>query len=372
MPALKRILFLVIQIATVLNAFGQKKADMPRVIKLGVATGFRFTDVRFIVKPSQKLKIILSNTDDMSHNLLITKPGARLKVVEDALKLGDKGPSMSYIPKSGDVLWAIPVVGPNDTKSVIFTAPAKKGIYPYVCTIPGHGYIMYGAMYVSDSGILPDIKTDPNIPPVKNAGKTAHHPIHTTEVLKPLHPYTPVAPYLYRVFIEGASPAAIAVSLPKNISYCWDAAACNLRFAWEGGFLDNSDLWKGKGDAAAKIVGTIFFRDKTNFPFQTDSITDIYNRYYKGYRLVNRYPEFHYTIEGLDMYELIYPADNGIGLIRKFRISGAVRTLWFNTDENDGVSYTSSAGEWVGPRLKLSPQEAKQFSIIMTKKKAVK
>src|SRR5688500_18054007 len=229
-------------------------------ISLNVKAGLQFDIVRFRVNPGAKVKIILTNTDDMSHNLLITKPGTRLKVVNAALQLGEKGPAMSYIPRLPEVLFSIPVVAPNDIGSVTFTAPSAPGVYPYVCTLPGHGFVMYGAIYVTKNPVLPDIKKDLHIPPSRrNEDKSSQvavnddaHAGHVATKPKALHPYTPKAPYLYRVFITGASPAAIAVSLPGSVSYCWDAGTCHLRFAWQGGFLDNSDLWKGKGDAEAK------------------------------------------------------------------------------------------------------------------------
>ena len=193
-----------------------------------------------------------------------------------------------------------------------------------------------------------------------------HTPYTTT--VKPLHPYKLVSPYLYRVFIEGASPAAIAVSLPGNLSYCWDASACKLRFAWSGGFLDNSELWKGKGDVLAKVVGALFFRDKTEFPLSIGNHDGIQVVDYKGYSLINRYPEFHYTLNGIDVYELIMPNNDGTGLIRKFRIPDGTKTVWFNTNATDGVSYISSVGKWKNGKLKLISKQALDFSITMSRK----
>jgi hypothetical protein len=334
----------------------------------------QFDIVRFHVKPGQKVKVILTNTDDMSHNFLITKPGQRIKVVNDALQLGAKGPLMNYTPTSANVLWAMPVVEPNDIKSIEFTAPATVGVYPYVCTLPGHGFVMYGAMYVSRSSMMPDRKKDMNIPPARRDEKDAAqtfglHGNHTATTSKALHPYTTKAPYLYRVFIDGASPAAIAVSLPDSLSYCWDAGTCRLRFAWRGGFLDNSDLWKGKGDATAKVTGSIFFRDKSSYPLRIGSNTTLPVTAYKGYRLINRYPEFHYTIDGVEVYELILPAKDGTGLIRNFSIPQLTENITVITDAADGVTYSSSAGRWENNNLSLTPQEAKKFTIIMRSRK---
>lgn len=365
-----RIFLFIICILLAERSVGQGNNDTTRTFKIGIATGLQFDMVRFSVRPSSKVKIILSNTDDMIHNLLITQQGMRLKVVEDALKLGGQGPAMNYNPGTAEVLWAITAVEPNDSKSISFTAPALKGVYPYVCTLPGHGFIMFGAMYVTDSDVLPDIKTDPNLPPGRNVTNVpAAHPAHNDYNSKPLHPYTPTSPYLYRVFIQGASPAAIAVSLPHALSYCWDAATCNLRFAWEGGFLDNSDLWKGKGDAAAKITGDIFYQSNRTFPFRINNEDSVKEKKYKGYRLINRYPEFHYKINNMNVYELIVPNTTGTGIVRNFRIPDAGGVLWFYTDAGDGVAFTSSAGKWEGGKLKLTAREARRFSIQMTIKK---
>src|SRR5262249_29006001 len=36
---------------------------------------------------------------------------------------------------------------PRELQPLRFTAPTKPGVYPYVCTYPGHWRRMYGAMY---------------------------------------------------------------------------------------------------------------------------------------------------------------------------------------------------------------------------------
>src|SRR5690606_8900120 len=137
----------------------------------------------------------------------------------------------------------------------------------------------------------------------------------------------------------GASPAAIAVRLTKDISYCWDAGTSKLRFAWKGGFVDNTALWKGHKDAEAKIIGDVFYRDKVDFPISIKEEKKIPIVEYKGYRFINRFPEFHYTVNGVDVYELITPYTNGDGLIRKFRVPKSDSKVWFNFDVNDGVNY---------------------------------
>lgn len=341
-------------------------------INIEAIPGLQYDVVRFVVRPGEPVKIVFTNEDDMGHNLLITAPESRLEVVNAALQLAEKGPRMDYIPQSAKVLYAIPVIYGGESQSLSFTAPDSPGAYPYVCTYPGHGFIMYGVMYVSADGSMPDFKEDVNIPPARreeastktNADKGS--PAHGTEHDVPLHPYNPVAPYLYRVFIENSGLASIAVRLSDDLSYCWDATDCRLRFAWTGEFLDNTDLWHGHKNAYAKVLGDIFYRDQTAFPLRIGNPDIVPEAEFKGYRLINRYPEFHYLLSGKEVYEIIHPKSDGTGLIRKFKIPHMEEPLWFVFNPDDGVTYEASAGEWEKGRLKLSPGEAEAFTITMT------
>ena len=62
------------------------------------------------------------------------------------------------------------------------------------------------------------------------------------------------------------------------------------------------------------------------------------------------------------------PKNDGSGLIRKFRIPDGTKTVWFNTNPNDGASYISSSGKWENGKLKLVPKQAIDFSITMSRK----
>jgi hypothetical protein len=188
----------------------------------------------------------------------------------------------------------------------------------------------------------------------------AHTPVY--------HPYQPTAPYIYRIFMPDASPATIAVHLPQKLSYCWDAGTCHLRYAWQGEFLANTDQWQGKGDVYGKPGGPIFFRDKTSYPLQVGKSGSQTSVEFMGYKLINRYPEFHYQVNGVDVYELIKPADDGKALVRTFRVPKGKNTVWFVTHPEDGIVYESSKGKWVENTLKLSPKQAREFIIVMRKK----
>lgn len=347
-----------------MNARQQQTSSQPVVITLIAVPGLQFDQARFAVKPGVQVKLILKNADDMSHNLLITKPGKRLDVVNAAMKLEEEGPQMNYIPESSEVLWSIPVLAPGQEQAITFTAPKEIGVYPYVCTFPGHGFSMFGAMYVTDDPVLPSLETDPNIPPSRQ--KKLAGDAHRAHV-SANHPYKEEPPYLYRAYMEGSSPASIAVRLTDDLSYCWDAEACIIRYAWEGDFVDNTGLWKGKPNSVAKVLGTIFYRNRSIRNLRIGAGESI--PAFKGYRLKDRYPEFHYTIDGVDVYEMIKPDTSGNGLLRTFRIPSARENVLFFFDTTDGVSYRPSAGKTRNNTIVLSPEDAQNFNIIMIKRK---
>jgi putative heme-binding domain-containing protein len=60
---------------------------------------------------------------------------------------------------------------PRDVQQLSFTAPKKAGVYPYVCTYPGHWRRMFGALYVVDD--LEEYLAEPEAYLTKNPLKIA-------------------------------------------------------------------------------------------------------------------------------------------------------------------------------------------------------
>jgi azurin len=73
----------------------------------------------------------------MAHNFVLLKPGTNeLKFVEAGAMFRDQdfiAPALksAVLAKTG-------LAGPGETVQVVFTAPAKPGSYPYICTFSGH------------------------------------------------------------------------------------------------------------------------------------------------------------------------------------------------------------------------------------------
>ncbi|SEC58380.1 putative membrane-bound dehydrogenase domain-containing protein [Maribacter dokdonensis] len=110
----------------------------------------KFNVTRFEVNASEQVELVLQNPDYMQHNLVITKPGKKDIVGKAADKMAadPNAATLNYVPQMGDVLFATPILNPDETYSLKFTAPSKPGEYPYICTFPGHWRIMQGVMIV--------------------------------------------------------------------------------------------------------------------------------------------------------------------------------------------------------------------------------
>ncbi|MBY0524974.1 MAG: HEAT repeat domain-containing protein [Gemmataceae bacterium] len=122
-----------------------------RVIRVGaVPDQMRFDIERFVVKAGKPAEIFFDNTDIMPHNLVITQPGAMEEIgkLAEAQATQPGAAERDYVPASGKVLVKSKLLQPRQSQRISFTAPMKPGVYPYVCTYPGHWLRMYGAMYV--------------------------------------------------------------------------------------------------------------------------------------------------------------------------------------------------------------------------------
>ncbi|MCI0456349.1 MAG: c-type cytochrome, partial [Gemmataceae bacterium] len=53
-----------------------------------------------------------------------------------------------YVPVSKKILLKSRLLQPRESQRLAFAAPGRPGVYPYVCTYPGHWLRMHGALYV--------------------------------------------------------------------------------------------------------------------------------------------------------------------------------------------------------------------------------
>lgn len=122
-----------------------------RVIAIGTVVERMIYDKEMIVVQAGKpVEFRFSNTDNMPHNFAVVQPGALEEVgqLAEATARDADAKDRNFVPKSDKILVASRLLNPGQTQAISFEAPKAPGVYPYVCTYPGHWRRMYGALYV--------------------------------------------------------------------------------------------------------------------------------------------------------------------------------------------------------------------------------
>lgn len=122
-----------------------------RVIRIGtIFEKMSYDKETVVVKAGKPVEFLLENSDLMPHNFVIAQPGSmeEIGLLAESSAQQPGFAARQYVPESGKVLASSRLLQPRDSQKLSFTAPAQPGVYPYVCTYPGHWRRMYGALYV--------------------------------------------------------------------------------------------------------------------------------------------------------------------------------------------------------------------------------
>ena len=169
-------------------------------------------------------------------------------------------------------------------------------------------------------------------------------------------------PVIFRTYLPGASSRAIAVGLPGNRSYAFDATQCRLLYFWKGGFLDFKKSWTGHGGWYSHLLGPKIFTAPPHFPLRLGNSEEIQKVKFNGYRMVHGQPEFLYRIDQLDVrHQITFQPEEDI-IVQKFFLSKTENKIFFIGGENS-QNLSSEDGEWRGNALLIDPVKQEAFTI---------
>lgn len=140
-----------------------------RVIAIGTVVERMIYDKEIIfVQAGKPVEFRFANTDNMPHNFAIVQPGSLEEVglLAEATSRDADAAERHYVPKSDKVMLASRLLQPGESQAITFEAPQTPGVYPYVCTYPGHWRRMFGALYVVAN--LDEYQADPQAYLAKN------------------------------------------------------------------------------------------------------------------------------------------------------------------------------------------------------------
>lgn len=125
-----------------------------RVVRIGtLPERMSFDKEVIVVQKGKAVEFIFENIDLMPHNIVFAKPGS-LEELGKYAEANAQDPAFAargFVPPSNKVLLSSKLVLPREIQKLSFTAPNTPGVYPYVCTYPGHSMRMHGALYVVDN-----------------------------------------------------------------------------------------------------------------------------------------------------------------------------------------------------------------------------
>ncbi len=153
MNALKSTIALLILCPFVRAETATSEREVEKTIVISSNDLMKYDVVAFEVKTGSKVKITLKNIGKlpkiaMGHNLVLLKSGVTAVAFGQKALAAGAGPT-NPVPNGvkGDVIANTKLLGPDESDSIIITAPAP-GKYEYVCTFPGHFALMRGTMTV--------------------------------------------------------------------------------------------------------------------------------------------------------------------------------------------------------------------------------
>jgi putative heme-binding domain-containing protein len=148
-----------------------------RVIRLGTVTDqMLFDKERLAARAGRLVEIVFENSDLMPHNFVVTQPGSLEEVglLAESTATDQRALERHYVPTSSKILISSRLLQPRESQTLDFVAPQKPGVYPYVCTYPGHWRRMYGAFYIVED--LDEYLADPE-------AYLASHPLPVSDEL---------------------------------------------------------------------------------------------------------------------------------------------------------------------------------------------
>ncbi len=128
-------------------------ADGVKTVSLTADDSMKFSVTEIRAVAGEKVRVTFKNVgrmpkQAMGHNWVLLVPMADNEVLALAQAAAARAPE--YQPADATkVLAHTKLLGPNESDTVEFTAPATPGDYPFVCTFPGHAALMKGKLIVA-------------------------------------------------------------------------------------------------------------------------------------------------------------------------------------------------------------------------------
>lgn len=176
--------------------------------------------------------------------------------------------------------------------------------------------------------------------------------------------------------LPDTSSRSMAVGLPVNISYVFDAENCAVRYGWWGAFLDvgpDRGFGTGRGGGGCKPLGDLFTVGSTGkCPLTIGDAEPVLR--FNGYRRTHGHhggPTFMFNLNGVDVEQSVAALDGKLGLQYTFTFARTPDAPVKFSVKPDGLDLASSAGAFdANGVLTVAPAAAHSFTVTLTCKEA--
>lgn len=117
-------------------------AQKARAIEITANDSMKFDVLEIRAKPGEALSVTLTNMGtmpkfSMGHNWVLLAAGVKVEVFANDASTAAK---TDFVPAAykDRILAATKLLGPKQSDTVVFNAPAQPGRYPFLCSFPGH------------------------------------------------------------------------------------------------------------------------------------------------------------------------------------------------------------------------------------------
>jgi azurin len=128
-------------------------AEAETILVRTMQAQMKFDQTEIAVEPGAKIKLVLENIDDLPHNIVFFKPGTDVVAVSNKqMEKPEEALKRNWLPDDSKIWLNSRMLNPKEKQELEFTAPMEPGVYPYMCSFPGHVLTMQGKLLVQKKG----------------------------------------------------------------------------------------------------------------------------------------------------------------------------------------------------------------------------
>ena len=86
--------------------------------------------------------------------------------------------------------------------------------------------------------------------------------------------------------------------------------------------------------------------------------------------MIDGRPQFHYQVDGIDVYERVVASAGNRGIVRQFTIARVDGPAWFLVGHPDGVEVSSTLGQPIDGKLEIPRGNDVRFDVTIVKRGA--